>query len=74
MLSLRHGTAAASLGAEDDLLLNLATALACALPRDAVRIEPAQAPHCPHCGGQRCIRIALPREQRQPPAGCGDTS
>ena len=33
-----------------------------------------QVPHCPHCGGQRFIRIALPKEEMQPPAPGGDTS
>jgi hypothetical protein len=55
--------------------VNLAAALACAeltLPRPAPT-EPAQAPHCPHCGGQRFLRLALPKEM-PPPAGRGDTS
>jgi hypothetical protein len=58
------------------LVVNLATALTCAeltLPRDAAPIDPAPLPHCPHCGGQRFIRIALPQEGMQPPTG-GDTS
>jgi hypothetical protein len=58
------------------LVVNLATALACAeltLPRDAAGIKPAQLPHCPRCGGQRFIRIALPKEGTQPSAD-GDTS
>jgi hypothetical protein len=58
------------------LVVNLATALACAeltLPGDAAPIDPAQLPHCPHCGGQRFIRSALPKQGMQPPAS-GDTS
>jgi hypothetical protein len=43
------------------LVVNLATALACAeltVSKSAVhieagRVEPAALPHCPHCGGQR---------------------
>jgi predicted RNA-binding Zn-ribbon protein involved in translation (DUF1610 family) len=58
------------------MVVNPATALACAeltLPRDAARIEPAAPPHCPHCGGQRFLRSALPREGTAT-AACGDTS
>jgi hypothetical protein len=39
----------------------------------AARIDPAQAPHCPQCGGQRFIRIALPTEQSAAPSA-SDTS
>ena len=61
------------------MVLNLAAALACAeraLPRDAIRIDPARLPHCPQCGGQRFIRIALPPELLGTPlpADRGDTS
>lgn len=58
------------------LVVNLAAALSCVEatgPGEAVRIEPAAVAHCPHCGGQRFLRRALPREQRLP-GGCGDTS
>lgn len=34
---------------------------------DAVRIDPAPLPHCPHCGGQRAIRSALPKEEMAGP-------
>jgi hypothetical protein len=58
------------------LVVNLAAALAWAAwtPPDAARIEPAPARHFPQCGGQRFLRIALPKEQMLPPAGSGDTS
>ena len=59
------------------LVVNLAAALACAAgtpPPEAARIEPAPAPHCPQCGGQRFLRIALPKEEMPAPAGRGDTS
>lgn len=58
------------------MVVNLATALACAalmLPRDAARIEPAALPHCPQCGGQRFIRVALPTKEAAAPT-CRDTS
>jgi hypothetical protein len=58
------------------MVVNLATALACAeltLPQGAVHIEPAAPPCCPQCGGQRFIRIALPREGTAARL-CGDTS
>lgn len=58
------------------LLVNLAAALACAertLPSNAARIAPAALPHCPHCGGQRFVRMALPKEASQT-ANCTDTS
>ena len=58
------------------MVLNLATALDCAeltLSRDAARIEPAVPPHCPHCGGKRFIRMALPTEEGQSTCD-GDTS
>ena len=48
------------------LLVNLATALACAeltLPGKAERIEPAAPPYCAHCGGQRFLRMVLPKEE-----------
>ena len=59
------------------LVVNLAAALGCAAgtpPPEAARIEPAPAPHCPQCGGQRFLRIALPKEEMPAPAGRGDTS
>jgi hypothetical protein len=59
------------------MLVNLAAALACAellRPGDAARIEPAPLPHCPHCGGQRFIRIALPKEGLLVSPTCSDTS
>jgi hypothetical protein len=59
------------------LVVNLAAALAWAAltpPPDATRIEPAQAPHCPQCGGHHFLRIALPKEEMPPPAGSGETS
>ena len=59
------------------LVVNLAAALGCAAgtpPPEAARIEPAPAPHCPQCGGQRFLRIALPKEELPAPAGRGDTS
>jgi hypothetical protein len=63
------------------MTVNLAAALACAelsLPPDATcdaaRIEPAQLPHCPHCGGQRFLRLLLPIEETCPQPTCGDTS
>jgi hypothetical protein len=58
------------------MVVNLATALACAeltLPRDAARIKPALPPRCPQCGGQRFLRLALPGEGTALPT-CGDTS
>ena len=36
-----------------------------AAPIDPARIDPAKLPHCPHCGGQRFIRSALPREETE---------
>jgi hypothetical protein len=59
------------------LVVNLAAALAGAAatpPPEAARIDPAPAPHCPQCGGQRFLRMALPKEEMPPPAGRGDTS
>jgi len=59
------------------MVVNLATALACAevtLPRDSAGIDPARLPHCPQCGGQRFVRIALPKEEETSPPRCGDTS
>ena len=59
------------------MVVNLATALACAeltLPRDAARPEPAAPSHCPQCGGQRFLRIELPKEGRGASLLCGDTS
>jgi hypothetical protein len=45
------------------LLVNAAALFACAPPaRDATEINPAPLPHCPHCGGQRFLRLALPQE------------
>src|SRR5262245_55099965 len=59
------------------MVANLATALACAElapPRAAAGIAPATLPHCPHCGGQRFIRIALPREEATDTPTRADTS
>src|SRR5262249_39272514 len=59
------------------MAVNLVNALACAeltLPRDAIRIEPAQLPCCPQCGSQRLVRIALPKEGTPVSPTCGDTS
>jgi hypothetical protein len=58
------------------LLLPLTAALASAGTEpatqvDGLNIEPAALPHCPQCGGQRFVRIELPK---QPGAWCGDTS
>jgi hypothetical protein len=46
------------------LAVNAAAHLACAAPttQDAARIAPAQRQHCPHCGGERFLRLALPQE------------
>jgi hypothetical protein len=54
------------------LVVNAAAVVACAAP-EAARIDPAQAPHCPQCGGRRFVRIALPTEETAAPTG-GDTS
>jgi hypothetical protein len=58
------------------LVANLAGALAGVglTPPESARIDPAQAPHCPQCGGQRFLRRALPKEGEPPPASAGDTS
>jgi len=59
------------------MVVNLAAALACAElapPRDAAPIDPARLPHCPHCGGQRFSRSALPPEGMVLSPTCGDTS
>jgi hypothetical protein len=58
------------------LVLNLATALACAeltQPREA-SVEPARLPSCPQCGGQRFVRLALPRQGNGSTPTGGDTS
>jgi hypothetical protein len=59
------------------LVVNLAAALVCAElapPRDAAPIDPARLPRCPHCGGQRFSRSALPQEGMVVSPTCGDTS
>jgi hypothetical protein len=76
LLANRHRAAKLQRSRELLMVLNLATALACAeltLPRDAARVEPAAVAHCPQCGGQRFLRVALPREEARPFDG-GDTS
>jgi Putative transposase/Transposase zinc-binding domain len=57
--------------------VNLAAALARAArapPRAGAAIEPARLPHCPHCGGQRFLRLALPPEGTAASPTRGDTS
>jgi hypothetical protein len=46
------------------LPLTAATALVAGQPAQSagVRIEPAPLPHCPQCGGQRFVRLELPKE------------
>ena len=59
------------------MLVNLAAALAgaqLAPSPNAACIEPAQLACCAQCGGQRFIRIALPKEEMRPHAAGGDTS
>lgn len=43
------------------LVVNAVVALDAADP-GATKIEPARLPHCPHCGGQRLVRVELPKE------------
>jgi hypothetical protein len=77
LLANRHREAKLSRSRQLLMVVNLGAALACAeltLPRDASRIEPAQAPHCPQCGGQRFVRIALSKEGAAENPACGDTS
>lgn len=72
VLHIRQGK-----GQKERLVPLSAAALACAertLPRDTASIEPAAPPHCPHCGGQRFVRIALPKEEVATPTGSRDTS
>jgi len=76
LLASRHRQAKLQRSRQLLMVLNLATALTCAeltLPRDAGRVEPAAVPHCPSCGGQRFLRLALPSEGAAPLGG-GDTS
>ncbi len=59
------------------LVVNAAAALSGAertLPRAAARVGPAAVPHCPHCGGQRFLRIPLPKEEMGNQPTCADTS
>jgi hypothetical protein len=81
LLANRHRDAKLQRSRQLLLVVNLATALACAeltLPSGAVhgaaRIEPATLPHCPHCGGQRFLRVPLPTEETAFHTTCGDTS
>ena len=77
LLASRHREAKLQRSRQLLLAVNLATALACAeltLSKSASRIEPAASPHCPHCGGQRFLRIPLPREETAFHSTCGDTS
>jgi hypothetical protein len=65
LLASRHREAKLKRSRQLLLVVNLATALACAeltLPRTGL-IEPAASPHCPHCNGQRFLRIPLPKEE-----------
>jgi hypothetical protein len=65
LLASRHRAAKLRRCRQLLLMVNLATALACAeltLSSGTVRIEPAASPHCPHCGGQRFVRMVLPQE------------
>jgi len=55
------------------LLVVNAAAVTYAPSPEPARIDPAQAPHCPQCGGRRFVRIALPKEAPAAPTG-GDTS
>jgi hypothetical protein len=81
LLASRHRQAKLQRSRQLLMVVNLAAALGCAeltLPRDAAPIEPAAPPHCSQCGGQRFIRIALPREgmpqEQLATTTCGDTS
>jgi len=59
------------------LVVNAAVALAVAGPSpqsEGVRIDPAKLPHCPQCGSQRFLRIALPKEETAAGPTCSDTS
>jgi hypothetical protein len=60
------------------LVVNAAAVLACvdAAPASdaSERIKPADMPHCPQCGGQRFLCIALPKEEPTVGQPRGDTS
>jgi hypothetical protein len=59
------------------MAVNLGNALVDAeltLPHDAIRLEPARLPCCLKCGGQRLVRIALPKEGTPISPTCADTS
>jgi hypothetical protein len=61
------------------LLVNLASALACAeltLSGMMACVAPAALPHCAQCGGQRFLRMVLPKEDPAAAAAvaCADTS
>jgi Putative transposase len=60
------------------LVVNAAAVLACAdagaVDNASERIQPAELPHCPQCGGQRFLRIALPKEEPAVGQPRGDTS
>jgi Putative transposase/Transposase zinc-binding domain len=60
------------------LVVNAAAVLACADAAPASdaseRIKPADMPHCPQCGGQRFLCIALPKEEPTVGQPRGDTS
>lgn len=82
LLANRHRDAKLQRSRQLLLAVNLATALACAELTlshsaercEAERIAPAASPHCPHCGGNRFLRMPLPAEEPALQATCGDTS